>query len=84
MFPSGIEFIVHERQKDFLREAEQMRLINSLQRQKSNDLKLYGKVTNWLGLKMVMWGAKLQDYSAGPSSQTAQAIGIVDVKYPHC
>ena len=83
MFPSGIEFIVQERQKDFQREAERMRLINSLQQQKLNDPKLYQKVTYWLGLKLVVWGAKLQDHSASPSTQI-RTIGTVDVEYPPC
>lgn len=83
MFPGSIEFIMYERQKDLLQEAERMRLINTLQRQKLNEPKTYRKVTNWLGLKMVTWGAILQDYSVGPSSQT-KAIRTVDMKYPHC
>jgi len=77
MFPSGIEFIMRERQKAFIQEAEQRRLINMLQRQKLNEPKAYKKVTSWVGFKMVMWGAKLQDYSARSST-----IRTIDVEYP--
>jgi hypothetical protein len=83
MFPGGIEFVIGERQKDFLREAERMRLVKTLQHQRFNEPKLYKKVTHWLGIQMVTWGAKLQDYSVEPSTQI-RVIGATDVECSNC
>ena len=83
MFPGGLEFIAHERRKEFLREAERMRLINSLQRQKSQERRNFRILVNWMGTQMVKWGLKLQSYKMGPPAQVG-AMGVADVECPQC
>ena len=83
MFPVGIEYVAEERQKDFLREAERMRLINSLQRRRSNEREKFREVVNWMGTQMVNWGSKLQSYKTKSSSQI-KAMGVADVECPQC
>lgn len=83
MFPGGIEYVVEERQKDFLREAERMRLINSLQRRRSNEREKFREVVNWMGTQMVNWGLKLQSYKTTSPSQI-KAMGVADVECPQC
>jgi hypothetical protein len=83
MFPGALEFIVHERRKEFLQEAERMRLINSLQRQKSKEQRNFWIVVNWMGTQMVKWGLKLQSYKTTPPSQI-KAMGVADVECPQC
>jgi hypothetical protein len=81
MFPGGLEFIIHERRKMLLREAERMRLINSLQRQKSKKRRIFWIVVNWWGTQMVKWGLKLQSYKMGPPSQVG-VMGVADAECP--
>jgi hypothetical protein len=83
MFPGGIEYVAEERRKDFLREAEHMRLINSLQRQRSNEQENFRKVVHWIGSQMVNWGLKLQSYKMASPSQI-RAMGVADVECPQC
>jgi hypothetical protein len=83
MFPNSLEFIAHERRKALLAEAERIRLINTLQRQRSDERDIFRKVINRLGDQMVRWGSKLQNYKMAPSSQV-KAIGVVDVECSQC
>jgi hypothetical protein len=83
MFPVGLEFIVHERRKKLLREAERMRLINALQRQQSKERKYFWIVVNWLGTQMVKWGLKLQSYKMGPPTQVG-IMGVADAECRQC
>ena len=63
MFPSGIEQVVAERQKELLREAEQRRLVKLIEGQKTNDHLSFWQILNWFGRQMERWGLKLQQYS---------------------
>jgi hypothetical protein len=83
MFPGGIEYVAEERRKDFLREAERMRLINSLQRRRSNEREKFREVVNWMGTQLVNWGLKLQSYKTTSPSQI-KAMGVADVECPQC
>ena len=83
MFPGGTEQVAYERRKDLLREAERMRLINTLQRQRSNERKIFRKVVNRIGAQMVKWGLKLQSYKMGPPAQVG-AMGVADIECPQC
>ena len=82
MFPVSIERIVEERRKDLLREAEHMRLLNSLQRQRPNEPKRVRKAANWLGVKLVEWGLKLQNCYNPESPSQARLVRAVDGECP--
>ncbi len=75
MFLGNMEFVAQERQKDLLEQAKRARLIETLQRQRSNNERISRKVTNRLGTQMVKWGLKLQGYDIAPPSQIAVAGG---------
>jgi hypothetical protein len=81
MFPDGLEFIAHERRKSLLEEAERMRLINSLERPEAKGQRDFGKVVHWMGVQMVKWGLKLQNYKVTPPSP---ARTVADVECPQC
>ena len=83
MFPGGIEYVAEERRKDFLREAERIRLINSLEYQRSRERRNFWKVVHWIGTQMVNWGLKLQSYKMASPSQIG-AVGVADVECPQC
>ena len=83
MFPNGIEFYARERHKDLRREAERMRLINTLQRQPAHRQNIFQSVVPWFGLQLVKWGLKLQSYRPGLPAQIVTA-GAADVNCPQC
>ena len=66
MFPSTIEFLGRERDKERLADAEQIRLGKIARGEHFNCGEASGKVVNWLGSQMVKWGAKLQSQGAAP------------------
>jgi hypothetical protein len=77
MIPNNLDFIAYERHKSLLRDAEQRRLIKSLQLQRSDErAKFRQKLFNWIGCQMVNWGLRLQGYSITPPSHIAAARAI--------
>jgi hypothetical protein len=65
----SIEFAACERRKDYLREAERMRLIVALQQR--NDQQSLQRIARWIGVQMVKWGVKLQGCKMAPACQCA-------------
>ncbi len=63
MLPAHVEFVVYERRKDLLAEAERVRLIKSLPRQPFSRSGRWRHITIWIGGQMVKWGLKLQGQS---------------------
>ncbi len=70
MFPYDIEYVLYERQKDLQREAERMRLIKALERERSANGGLWRKMANAMGSQMVAWGTKLQNESINTPNTT--------------
>ena len=62
--------VVQEQHKDRLRTIERERLAQATKLQHRLNLKLYRRVTNWLGKQMVKWGSKLQEYDTTAPSET--------------
>lgn len=59
--------IQREHYKDLLREAEHERQIQAILLQEPGNWKPYRKVVNWIGVQMVRWGRKLQQYGTTPT-----------------
>jgi hypothetical protein len=69
MFLGNAEYVAYERQKDALRQAEQMRLVKSLPVQSTEYTlhKLRLSAARGLGGQLVKWGLRLQgDKSSWP------------------
>lgn len=65
MFPSeGDVLAARERYKDFLREAECKRLMQTTRPQQPHHPRWHWIVVNWLGYQMVRLGQKLQNYDS--------------------
>jgi hypothetical protein len=64
MFPYDIEFVVYERHKDLLRQAERMHLIKFLEHGQVAPRNLWLNAIRALGQQMVAWGTKLQNFSS--------------------
>ena len=71
MFPSNVEFLGRERDRERLQEAEHNRLVKIARHQRYNYNVASRKIANWLGCQFVKWGAKLQTYSLTPLSNLA-------------
>ena len=72
--PETYYLVCREQHKDRLREIEHQRLLRIAKLEPSLSKKLYRKAIRWLGIQMVKWGAKLQNYD-----QTAREILTTDV-----
>ncbi len=71
MFPGYVAITVaYERHKDLLREAEQRRLINSLQHSEPIWKVKFEEICHWLGRQLVKWGFRLQGHNLPLSSPT--------------
>ena len=66
MFPSNMEFLGHERDRERLQEAEHIRLVKIARSRRFNYGNAARKAANWLGCHLVKWGAELQAYSVTP------------------
>ena len=71
MFPSTIEFLGRERDKERLAEAEHIRLVKIAGGQQFNYGEASRKIVNWLGSQLVKWGVKLQSQGAVPSPKVS-------------
>lgn len=66
-----MEYLVQkEKYQDLIRAAEQDRLLQVVKQQNTNHGGLHRNLAGWIGLQMVKWGSRLQQYS---SVSTAQA-----------
>jgi hypothetical protein len=62
-----------EKMQDMLRAAEQDRLLQLAKLHKSNQTGLHRNVAAWMGVQMVKWGAKLQQYGSASTAVSAAA-----------
>lgn len=62
--------IQKEKYQDLIRAAEQDRLLQIVKQQNTSHGGLHRNLAGWIGLQMVKWGSRLQQYS---SVSTAQA-----------
>jgi len=65
----AIQIIQKERVQEMLRAAEQERLLQMTKPQRTGQLALRQSLAAWLGVQMVSWGSKLQQY--GSASEVA-------------
>jgi len=64
MYMWDSEYVLLERRKDLQRAAARLRLIKTLERERSAEGGLWRKTANALGGQMVAWGVKLQNLSS--------------------
>jgi hypothetical protein len=55
------------RHAEFLREAEYVRLVKSIQVSRKQRTTLTAAILSWLGVRLVCWGARLQERAGHPS-----------------
>lgn len=66
-----VDYLVQkEKYQDMIRAAEQDRLLQIVKQQNTSHSSLHRNLVGWIGLQMVKWGSRLQQYS---SVSTAQA-----------
>lgn len=68
MFPSNMEFLGRERDRERFQEAEHLRLVKLARPQLFNYQETTRKLAAWLGSQMVELGRKLQGYGGTPLS----------------
>ncbi len=54
--------LAQARQEELLREAEHERLLRAARLQQSRQRHFHRRWANWLGVHMVRWGQKLEDF----------------------
>jgi hypothetical protein len=59
----NLELIARERQKDILREAEKIELINPLRQKKRDKHEYFWRIVNRFGMQMERWGRQLQNHN---------------------
>jgi hypothetical protein len=59
--------------EELLREAEQMRLAREAMLEPNDHRRFYRKWANWLGIRMVRWGEKLEDFGTFGQSCSTQS-----------
>lgn len=63
-----------ERVRDMLRAAERDRLVQMAKQQKANPQGWHRNLAAWMGVQMVRWGSKLQQYGALPAAASPPAV----------
>ncbi len=76
MFPGNAEFVARERHKDLLHEANQRRLIKTIEAGQANRSTRLQRVVGWVGLQLVTWGLKLQGQPLAQSTQLANPTSM--------
>lgn len=70
---SYTDFLVRQEQyKDLLREAERDRLFRSAGFRRLGSRRLWWRIADLLGVRIVRWGRKLQRYGTTPPSYCSQ------------
>jgi hypothetical protein len=72
--PETYYLVCREQHNDRLREIEHQRLLRMVKLETGLSKKLYREAIRWLGIQMIKWGKKLQNYD-----QTAREILTTDV-----
>ncbi len=71
--------VIHEKYQDRLREIERQRLVRLVEGPDVKS-KLYQTSVRWLGIQLVAWGTKLQQY-AQPSQILTEGVKKRRLKY---
>ena len=72
MHPWNNYRMAQERLEELLREGEQMRLVRAAMLQQSDGRRFYRRWANWLGIHMVRWGERLEDFGTLGETCSAQ------------
>jgi hypothetical protein len=59
--------------EELLREGERMRLVQAATLQQNDGRRFYRRWANWLGIHMVRWGEKLEDFGKFGEACSAQS-----------
>jgi hypothetical protein len=62
LLPDSHTLVNHQQHQDRLREIEHLRLLHLIEQQ-SIASKVYQRIVSWLGIQLVNWGTKLQEYA---------------------
>jgi hypothetical protein len=69
MFSPEVDYLVlQEQHKDYFSDIDNQRLIQEARLQPSVSLKSRWEIINWLGTQLIIWGSRLQRFSATPIS----------------
>ncbi|MBE7470697.1 MAG: hypothetical protein DPW09_18005 [Anaerolineae bacterium] len=66
-----VDYLVQkEKYQDLIRAAEQDRLLQVVKQQNTSHGGLHRNLAAWIGLQLVKWGSKLQQYGSVSTTQT--------------
>lgn len=66
-----VDYLVQkEKYQDLIRAAEQDRLLQVVKQQNTSHGGLHRNLVGWIGLQLVKWGSKLQQYGSVSTNQT--------------
>jgi hypothetical protein len=83
MHSPELSYLVYQEQyKNCLREIEHQQLLRVARLKPSLSVKLYRNVVGWLGMQMVKWGSKLQNYDIATREILTTDVSNHRLKYP--
>jgi hypothetical protein len=72
MHPWNNYRMAQERMEALLREGEHMRMLRAVTLEQHGGPRFYRRWANWLGIHMISWGQRLEDFGALEEACSAQ------------